>query len=430
MLGLVTATFGAVATYAQDAAVTCTFEMQQKLYGDYRAKVKSKIPAEIRAGIKSGEEFLAKCATPDQQVVVDYLKKDIPIKTALANEIEVTDCFNNSLKVRASYNADEAFRCGKAFIAIKPELAFDIGIALVMVGFENSLKTPPVDKYNVETINLAKKILSEVEGMTAANFGAWSWSTAVLDAQKKPDVAKSKPNTVGWMNYVIGSIMYFNQKSEKDALPYLYKASLADSTVKSFPIIYQTIGSYYLKEIIRIDKERLAAIAANNNEDNEQTLAMLATEKGLADRGIVAYSKAHKFAKAEKTPRPDYIKSLYEKIEGLYDVRFNKKDGVDVYVSTMVNQPLHDPATPVTPIVEAPTPTTTPSTTGTTTPTTGTTTKPVNPTTKPTPTTTPTPVTTKPSTTTPVKPTTTPTKPVTKVNTKPKSTLKKKKGTR
>lgn len=439
MLGLVTVTFGAVAAFAQDAAATptptattCTFEMQQKLYTDYRTKTKSNNPVEIRAGIKAGEEFLAKCDTPDQQAVVDYLKKNIPIQIARADELELIARFDTSLKDRKTYNADEAFSSGKALMGKKPDFAFDIGIALVMVGYENSLKNPPIDKYNVETINFAKKTISEIEtAKPTVAFGVWSWSTAILDAQKKPDVAKSKPNTVAWMNYVIGSIMYFNQKSEKDALPYFYKASQVESGVKSEPALYQSIGAYYLKEIRRIDKERLAAIEANKGEDNEGTLAMLAMEKGLAERGINAYSKAHKLAKEAKTPRPDYVKSLYDILTGLYEVRFGKTEGLELYLVSMASQPLVDPMTPVTPIVEAPptTTTTTGATSSTTTPTTtGTTTKPVNTTTTKPATT---PVTTKPTTTTtPVKPTSTTTKPATKANTKAKSTVNKKKGIR
>lgn len=430
MLGLVTVTFGAVATFAQDAAATttattCTFEMQQKLYGDWNKYKKSNVPAELKLAIKAGQEFLEKCSTPDQDAVVKHLQTNVPIQIARLEELELTECFNNSLKDRKNYNADEAYRCGKTIAGKKPDFAFDIGIALAMVGYENSLKTPPVDKYNVETINFAKKVISDAEaGKTSNTFGVWSWSTAVQDAQKKTDALKSKPNTIAWMNYVIGSIMYFNQKSEKDALPFFYKASQIDSPVKNFPVIYQSIGAYYLKELRRIDKERLDKIVANKNEDNEETLALLAMEKGLADRAINAYSKAHKLAKAEAKTQPqlDYVKSLYDILTGLYEVRFGKTDGFEVHINTVAGQPLVDPATPVTPVVE--TPTTTPTTVNSSsTPTTGATTKPATtPTTKPATT----PVTTKPATTTPTKPTSTTTKPATKS----KSTVNKKKGAR
>ena len=420
-LGLVTLAFGAISIFAQDQ---CPFEKQNELYTTYRAKTKSTVtnPVEIRTGIKAGDEFLVKCATPEQQEVVDFLKKDIPKQTARAERFELLARFDVATKDKKTYNADEAYASGKALAEKEPNFAFDIGAALAMVGFENSIKNPPVDRYNSEAINFAKKAISDVEaGKTSNNYGASAFSCVVktgTGATATVDHAKSKNCILGRMNYIIGSIMYYNQKAEKEALPYFYKATMIDSPVKKNADIYQAIGGWYAKEIVKMITDRDAKIKLNNDQDNEETLAILAMMKGYAERGINALSKAHTFAAA------DFKKPIYDKIQGLYEVRFNKKDGVDVYLAAAAAQPLVDPTTPVTPIVEAPVAPTT--TTNPTTPTTGGTTKPVAPTTtKPTtnPTTNP---TTKPSTT-PVKPTVSPTtKPAAKTSTKTKAVIKKK----
>ncbi len=424
-LGFVIAAFGAAAetTFAQGE---CTFEMQQSLYKTYREKRKSDNPVDIRVAIKAGEEFLAKCATEDQEAVVNYLKKDIPEQKMRVEKLELFERFNSATKDRKTYNADEAFASGRAIIAKEPDLAFDIEIALALIGFENSIKTPPVDKYNSETINFAKKALSKMQAADKSdNYGAWSFSTLVKTGTAA-DHDKSKNNTLAMMNYIIGSIMYYNQKAEKDALPYFYKVVQIDSPVKNRPDIYQAIGAWYLSEILKMEAKRQELIKANNNEDNDETLGMLALMKGYADRGINAFGKAHKYATSQQA---DYKKGLYTKIQGLYQIRFEKTEGLDAYLATASNLPLPDPTTPVTPIVETPPATTSTSTSSSTT--NGATTKPL-----PTVPASTKPATTTPATTAPTKPaaTTTTTKPAVnpsgaKVN-KPKATVNKKKGTR
>lgn len=422
-LGFIFTVGAAVSTYAQE---TCPPEKAAELYATWNKNKKSKIPAEIRLGIKAGEEFVAKCSVGQEQVA-EHLKTNIPLRIAEAEKQERYTRFNAATADIKSLNADDAYTSGKGIIANEPDLAMDVSIALALVGFHNSVKTPPIDKYNAETINFAKKVISDFEtGKTSKNYG-FNAVARVVKVNGVVDPAKSKNLTIAWMNYVVGSIMYFNQKSEKDALPFFYKAAQIDSDVKTKPDIYQAIGGWYFSEIAKMEAKRQELIKANNNEDNDETLALLASMKGYAERGINAYSKAYKLASAPT--QADYKKGLYAKLQLLYEVRFGKTEGLDPYIATAGNQPLVDPMTPVAPIVEAPTTTsatTTPTTGNTTKPTTGNTTKPA----------TTTPANTKPATTTtPTKPaTTTPTKPAAKTSggkiNKSKAAVNKKKGTK
>ena len=429
--GLVTAAFlavSAVSSFAQDPCAD-TFEVKTAKYEIFKKGRTNtdKAPRTLelaKPAITAGEEFISKYGKCEDSVkVAEFITKNLPEIKEWVKRAELIARFDDSIADPKNIKADQAFSSGKELIALIPTTNFDVSIVLAMIGFDNSIKNPPVDTYNNETINYAKIAIKEAEsGKTSTYYGAKS-KILVINTGNVVDPGKSKNNVLARMNYIIGSIMYYNQKKEKDALSYFYKAAQIESDVKTRPDIYQAIGGWYLKELVGVDKERLAAIVANNNQDNEQSLALLAMEKGLAERAINALSKAHKFASAE------FKTGIYGKLQELYKVRFDeKKEGLDAYIATASNQPLADPATPVTPIVEAP-PTTTSSTTNT-----PTTTPTTNPTTKPSTTPTTTPVTTKPTTTTtPVttKPTTTTTtKPAAKVNTKPKATVSKKKAIR
>jgi len=433
VLGLVLTAFSAVSAVAQSPCDDA-YEVKDAIYQSFKknrldTKENPRTLDKAKASIKSGEDFVAKySACEADKPVVDFINKNLPDLKDYVKKQELYARFNSSIADIKTVNADEAFSSGKEIINLNPDLALDVAIVLASVGFDNSLKTPPVDKYNGEAINFAKKAISDIEtGKTSKTYGAKVYSLAVLDAQKKPDAAKSKQNVLGWLNYMIGSIMFYNQQNKKDAVPYFYKATKYDSPTKNKADLYQAIGAWYLDEILKIDKDRLAKIEANTGKDNDETLALYALEKGYADRAIDAYARAYKIA---PTTNPTYRTGLFEKLQALYKIRFDKTDGINDYVSTVMSKPMPDPATAVTPVVEETKPATT--TTGTTSTTTPSTTKPTtDATTKPTstPTTKPaTDTTTKPATTTPTKPTsTTTTKPSTSSKSK---TATKKKGTR
>jgi hypothetical protein len=75
------------------------------------------------------------------------------------------------------------------------------------------------------------------------------------------------------------------------------------------------------------------------------------------------YSRAYKLAKTDTPGAKIYKDGLYKDLTILYEGRFNKKDGLDAYISSVTAKPLPNPTTPVTPVVD-PEPTTTTTTTG------------------------------------------------------------------
>jgi hypothetical protein len=230
------------------------------------------------------------------------------------------------------------------------------------------------------------------------------------------------------MNYTVGFITYYRQGKDnpakkKEALPYFYKATQYNSLNKTNPFVYQTIGAWYLDEAIKIDTDRKAKITAAGDKDTDETLAMLANQKGYADRAIDAYARAYKFAKDDPKQKKEYTDNLYSRLKELYTFRYEGKiEGIDQFVATVQNKPMPDPTTAITPVKEeTPAATTTTSTTNN-----GTTPAATAP--------------TKPATTNTAKPaaTTTPTKPVSMTTTttganataKAKKTAPKKKANR
>lgn len=432
MLGLVITAFSAVSAFAQTTTPNpCEdYDAKTASYEKFRAgfKASPRTLEKAKSAIAAGDDFLSKYGTCEgDKPVIDYITKNLPELKEYVKLQELYVRFDASIADPKNVNADQAYSSGKEIMALKPDLSLDVAIVLASIAFDSSIKNPPVDKYNADGITYAKKAIKDIEsGKTSKCYGAKAYCLAQLDAKKAIDPVKSKQNALGSLNYIIASITYYNQKMKKDAVPYFYQTTKFESTFKKDPELYRAIGAWYLEELLEIDKKRLAAITANGEKDNAETLAMFALEKGYADRGIDAYARAHALAKASPTAKPDYVKALYEKIQALYKLRFDKETGIDAYVATVVNQPMPDPTTAVTPVVDA-TPTGT--TTGTATP--GTTTPN---TTKPAADTPPTkPATTKPAADTPTKPAATtkpPTSSKSKTVVKSKTATTKKKGTR
>ena len=348
------AAISASATFAQDAADVCKdVEPKQVLYKQFTDNIpKNATIDQTKTAIKAGDEYLQKYgACAEDKAIVDYLNQYLPgMKTSVKKQDQeigekaVIDRFNTSAKAK---NTAEIIASGKELVAKKPEL-LDVNITMAAAAFEQTLATPPVNTYNDEAITQAKTVIQQLEsGKTCKGCGAFTYSFA---NEKYPD---TKNNTLGAMNYMIGYIMYYRQNNKQGALPYMYKSTQYNSFSKTDPTVYQAIGAWYLDEAIKIDKERQAKLTANGNKDNDETLAMVASQKGYADRAIDAYSRAYKYAKDDKLQKKEYVDGLYNRLKEIYAFRFDgKTEGIDAFVATVQGKPMPDPTTPITPVKE------------------------------------------------------------------------------
>lgn len=380
MLGTLLTAFSAL-TFAQEDLATA--------YEKY--KTEKKKPCGERAdAVATGKLIVEKFgADVENKPVIDFVKADYPKIEAADTRCAIEKRYNDSYTAK---NWAEFLNASKQIMAIEGDtpLGLDILLTHVSVGFDRGAS-------DSESISNAKLVLQKLDAGKTTKTGKWG----VFEP------FNTKENAQGWMNFIIGTTTFSKLKQTKEALPYFYKVTQIKNEKQNDSSLYTTIGKYYFDEAVRLDGEYRTKRAANNNEDNDETKALLALARGTADRATDAFGRAYKIV-----PAGNAKTAIGKTLTDLYKFRFNladaKQPDVDKYVADLIAKPMPDPATAVTPVVEEVKPaTTTTSTTTTTTTTTPATTKPTTPTTTKTTTETTTATTT-------TKPKTTVKKPVTK----------------
>jgi hypothetical protein len=387
---------GGTSIFAQDtpaapaAASQCeNVDAGTALYEKVRLNYAGKTWQERQIAVDAGEEYLktyGSCEWAKDQVT--YLNSYIPgAKKWIAEQKRLEELgklyarFDPAVK---GGNWDEVYTVGKQILALNPEgvnsttVPDGLNQILVMgsIGLDETLKTPRITKYNDDTLKYARMAIDKIQaGKVSKNFGYDKFAYL------------SKDNALGWMNYTIGAITYFGQSNKKDAMPYLYKAIQGNSDTKKLPQVYGIVGDYYFEEVKRLGEEIRVKTQAAGNKDTDETKGLIAQLKGYAERAIDAYARAASLVDIVKNPKSKpYKDSLQSQVETLYQLRFQKLDGLKDFVSMQVAKPVPDPTSVPAPIVEVepdevPAPGTTPGTTpgtkpATTTPAPGTT-KPV-----------------------------------------------------
>jgi hypothetical protein len=375
VLGLM-ATLAFTAVFAQERT-------REIVYKEYMDNYELPTVEGKQKALAAAKEYIEKFNTETDKEQVDYFKSAIPTleealkslrNDALKKEEqkkwgELLNKFDAAFK---SKNWDNTIATGKEALAFQPQyldkksvdnIKFDLAIVLTAVGYD--LAEAKNTKYNAETIEWAKNVIRQIEsGQTSDKYGNYGSHQFKTDAY--PD---GRNNTLGWMNYTIGYIMFYGQKDAKGALPYLYKATQTKSATQNFPIIYELIGAHYYDEVAKLDQERTRVQASNNNQDNEESLRLYALEKGVAERGADAYARTYKLIKDDPKVGKDYKDLVFSRLQQLYKFRHNDKtDGLDTYVASIMSKPFPNPTTAVEPIKDEPDTATTTSTGSTTTP--------------------------------------------------------------
>jgi len=341
---------------------TVTFAQEEDLatmYARFRTEIKAKC-GERSAALATGKTIIEKfAADPLNGDVIKYVRDKVAAIEKEDPACRRSDAYNKAFETK---NWANFFTAGKEVISAEgpnSPLALDVMLDLVSVGYDRAA-LDKVDTYNADTMTFAKTALERLNAGTASStkkYGAW------LPFETK-EAAQS------WMNYIIGWQMYNKLNQQKEALTYFYKASQIGTAKKNDTTIYTNIGKFYFDEAVRLDTEYRDKRKANNNEDNDETKALLALARGTADRASDAFGRAYKIASQD--PKLATLKTNIAKtLSDLYKFRFNLADAkqadIDKYVNDLVAKPMPDPAVAVTPVVEVtPTTTTTTSTTSTT----------------------------------------------------------------
>lgn len=363
IFGFFAAFLTAVYTTLTFAQASCSnYDANKALYDKFIDNYQSNKIAKVRLAIAAAKEYVQKYGSCNQyKDQVDYLKaapssleKRIEKLEEKLEKAKRDDEFDASIKTA---NWDSTYQIGKDILADEPD-QLDVILVLGSIGLDQAMKKPAVDRYNNDTIKYAKLAIQKINsGKTSKKFGAYQYTY------------KSKENALGWMNYTIGQIMFLRQSKndaskKKEGLKYLYKASMFDSDVKKNPLLYGSLGDYYLSKAVKLGKER-EALDPKVEENFEKIDNLFGLEKAYAERGVDAYARSYILAKTDKTATPAYKKLLYDRrLKPLYTFRFQKplqEDGtpeenidarINSYVTYITRTPLPNPTDEIIPILE------------------------------------------------------------------------------
>ena len=358
----VLAVSSAVPSFAQDPQ-----KEKEALYAKYIANYDKDI-AKRKIAVEAGKEYLQKFGSGSEaeDPLIPYFKENVPLleknikdaelaaTTAAANAAAAADKakrekdFNTSV---GAGNLPQVFSLGKDLINDKPSYLLDLYIVLASIGYDQAVAND--NTYNTQAIDYAKKAIQSIEsGEKSDNYGI-DFGNGKFYQYKNKAFPDGKENALGWLNYNIGFIMYYNQKKPKEALPYLYAATKYNSLPQQSSDIFNMIGRYYYDEVARLEKERQTLRTSLGNKDNEKTLELFAMEKGFADRGADAYARAYNLETAKATPDEATKKRYMDTFKQLYTFRNNgKPEGSDEYLAMVKTKELPNPANPVQPIVD------------------------------------------------------------------------------
>lgn len=142
----------------------------------------------------------------------------IPGLNATIKEIEFVDPtphgyskFNKAFKEK---KWDELFEAGAEILNREPEYV-DVALILASVGFETKKS-----KYRDKTLYYAEKAIEllDQDKKYSDNFGAFNFE------YKTKEFPDGKANALGWMNYIIGYIKYFDLGQKAEAIQYFQKS--------------------------------------------------------------------------------------------------------------------------------------------------------------------------------------------------------------
>lgn len=363
-LGALMAAFmaiGSLSAFGQDACadLDAINALDAKIRADY-PKMETKQQA-----IDEGKQYLEKYG--NCEVTKDFstwLKGRVPIwekdlvtqKTA-ADKKALHDRFDNAIKGKTY---DDAFAATTEYIGKYPDDPTNIQqlVALGMIGPIETASAAKNTKYNANSEKFAKLAIEQLKSGNAkpkpdGNFGVFQ-----LVCPNKDDCISVLTFGIGFMNWGNGN--------KQAAMPYYYEVTKIPGTYKSSPNVYGTIGDYYYETVAKMVDDVKNAIAAQSDSDTQEVRekkiadikSKVAMLNGYAERSMDAYSRAYTFAKADASQKK-LSDALYEKLKVLYQIRYQKTDGVDAWITSAVAKALPDPTSNVEPISDPDTSTST-----------------------------------------------------------------------
>lgn len=356
----------AAALSAPAFAQTCDDATRTDLYNKYVANYQGGLEQK-KIAVNAAKDFNRICASEGIAAPqVEYFKSAIPTLEQTIEKLEAEKIlrdktlaeqarFDRFTKAFAAKNYDEMFAAANDIIKYPPVARkdfLDLRILVASTGGDLAASNPPITKYDGETLKYAQDAISRINAGETTGSGKWGGYD-------------TKENALGWLNYAIGYIKFYDEKNYDDGISYYYKSAQYDSTTKDHFPLYVTIGKWYRSKMAEIGAKRVALditeTAGENQKANiDQALKYLSMEKGYANRAIDAYARAYSIAKGKSGVSESAKNSLYESLKKLFDFRYSGEDQTDKrsdesinsYVANVNSNTLPNPATAVQPVIE------------------------------------------------------------------------------
>lgn len=362
---------GSTAVFAQDACEDYdgNAELDAKIRENYDN------PETLGVAIEAGKQYIEKYGNCEVfKDFVDWLKGQMPTwEKKLADYKEWlwlkprTERFDAGVKNK---NYVDAYAAGKEILAKYPD-NMNIMVPLGVIGLYASY-----DKnyaHNEDTIRFAQMAIAKLK----AGAKATKKNPAGLDVYGVYQHELTKEQAISEMTYALGYINFWVKNDKKSALPYYYEVSQLEGPYKNEPRVYVTIGEYYLeqaaslgKEIAALVQDQKATFETDSEEVRDQKEAVIkgkiALFKGYAERAMDALGRAYKVAPATTPEQKKYRDSIYARLQTVFEQRFDKKEGLDTWISSTIAKPMPNPTSNVEPVIDPETETETETSTSTT----------------------------------------------------------------
>lgn len=347
------------------------------------AKVRENYPKiETRKiAVEAGKEYLEKYGECEvTKDFVAWLKPQLPVWEKQVKEYEEwlwrkprIERFDGGIKAS---KWDDVYAAGNELVGRYPnEVGFMLPMAIV--GLQESYRNN--FKYNEDAIRYAKMAIAKLRSGSAESKKD-NKGNPILDKTGKEvygpfQFERNKDDAISELTYALAYINYHAKKDKKAGLPYYYEVSQMPGIYKEEPRLFATIGQYYIDESTPIGNEIVTLITklkeATTDEEKEKLDAEIkgkvALYNGYVERALDAFGRAHKHADETIASEKTLKAEVYKTLQGLYERRFEKKEGLDTWVASAISKPMPNPLTEVSPVTD-PEPVTTTSATPAATP--------------------------------------------------------------
>jgi hypothetical protein len=349
--------FAATATFAQEACADT--DGQTALYNKFTELYPKTDIASRKEALNTAKAFVEKygaCEALKEQN--DYFKNAIPAMEKAIKDIEEGQAmkalftrFDSAITPDpATSKPEEAYAAGKEILAKQPE-NINVIVALGLVGAAQSTAANNFKYWN-EGLQYANMALAKVKG--GAKFT--KKNKAGEEVAGVFWTERTRPEAIADLSYATAYLTFFGKKDKPTALPLYYE--LSQGAYKDNPIIYGTIGDYYVEQQkpiaeqirVKIEEQKKEGEAVEVKEAREEEIKKLvALFNGYNERILDAYSRAYKVTK-DTPANKAYRDNLYKIMQDVYKRRFEKETGLNEYIAATVAKPFPNPTSEVTPV--------------------------------------------------------------------------------